>query len=161
MQRYEGRLVSFAAHITGSRERARDVVQDTFAKLCQADRQQVEDRLTAWLFTVCRNRALDVSTKEGRMRYPGDERLEARPNPAPSPATVAEARQELGRALEALATLTERQQEVVRLKLHGGLSYREIAEVTGTTANNVGVTLHTALCALRQAVARSGGGRLS
>jgi RNA polymerase sigma-70 factor (ECF subfamily) len=161
MLRYERPLVSFAAHIVGSSELARDVVQDTFFRLYQADRAAVEERVASWLFKVCRNRALDVLKKEGRMRYPGDERLEARPNPGSSPAAVAEARQQLDRALEALGALPVSQQEVVRLKLQAGLSYREIADVTGHTVSNVGVLLHKALRSLRERLGRPDGRRLS
>ncbi len=52
--------------------------------------------------------------------------------------------------LEIMEELPERQQEVVRLKFQGGLSYREIAEVMNTTVNNVGVMLHTAIKNIRQ-----------
>ena len=153
MQRFERPLVRFAAHITGSQEQARDVVQDTFERLCCVDREQVELQLAAWLFRVCRNRALDVSKKEGRMRPMSDEQREARPHAASSPASMAEARQELQRAMVALASLPDSQQEVVRLKIQAGLSYREISEVTGHTVSNVGVLLHTALTTIRQHLA--------
>ena len=46
--------------------------------------------------------------------------------------------------------LPDRQQEVLRLKFHAGLSYKEIAEVTGLTSTNVGFILHTAISKLRQ-----------
>jgi RNA polymerase sigma-70 factor (ECF subfamily) len=55
--------------------------------------------------------------------------------------------------LALIGELPDRQQEVVRLKFQGGLSYREIAEVMDTTANNVGVLLHTAVKAIRTRMA--------
>jgi DNA-directed RNA polymerase specialized sigma24 family protein len=39
---------------------------------------------------------------------------------------------------------------VVQLKFQDDLSYQQIAEIMQTTANNVGVLLHTALKTLRQ-----------
>jgi len=48
------------------------------------------------------------------------------------------------------ATLPPRQQEVLQLKFQNDLSYQEIAEITKTTANSVGVLIHTALGTLRQ-----------
>ncbi len=51
--------------------------------------------------------------------------------------------------------LTNRQQEVLRLRLQAGLSYREIAEVTGLTIGNVGFHLHTAVRNLRDSLAVS------
>ena len=52
--------------------------------------------------------------------------------------------------------LPERQQEAVRLKFQGGLSYREIADVMDTTVNNVGVLLHTAIKSIRGQLAGAG-----
>ena len=153
MQRYERPLVSFAAHITGSLELAREVVQDTFERLCAADLAQIEPRQAAWLFRVCRNRALDVSKKEGRMRQMDNKQIEVQGSAASSPAAVAEARQQLGQVAQVLASLPESQQEVVRLKIQADLSYREISEVTGHTVSNVGVLLHTALTTIRQRLA--------
>jgi RNA polymerase sigma factor (sigma-70 family) len=157
MRRYEGPLVAFAAHVTGSRELARDVVQDTFLRLCEADRAQLEGHLAGWLFRVCRNRALDVVKKEGRMSYPGSAQVEAAASGGASPAAQVEARRELSEVLRVLASLPASQQEVVRLKLQANLSYAEISEVTGHSVSNVGVLLHTALKTIRQ---RMGNGRV-
>ncbi len=58
-----------------------------------------------------------------------------------------------GRDTDALLhLLTDRQQEVVRLKFQGGLSYREIAEVMDTTVTNVGVLLHKAIKKIRRSI---------
>jgi len=43
-----------------------------------------------------------------------------------------------------------RQQEVIQRKFESDLSYQQIAKIMKTTANNVGVLLHTALKTLRQ-----------
>ena len=64
---YEQPLTRYAAHITGDMERAREVVQDTFLKLCRQKQGRVHNYLAQWLYTVCRNRALDVVRKEKRM----------------------------------------------------------------------------------------------
>jgi DNA-directed RNA polymerase specialized sigma24 family protein len=39
---------------------------------------------------------------------------------------------------------------VIQLKFQNDLSYQQIAEITKTNANNVGVLIHTALKTLRQ-----------
>ena len=51
--------------------------------------------------------------------------------------------------------LSPRQQEVLRLRMQAGLSYREIAEVTGLTSSNVGFHLHAAVRKLRDSLAVS------
>ena len=51
-----------------ARARARDAVQDTFLKLYrQPVEALVEPKVKSWLFTVCRNRSLDILKKEKRM----------------------------------------------------------------------------------------------
>ena len=70
LERYEAPLVEYATRILGDVEHARDVVQDTFLKLCRAGPGKVRDHLAQWLFTVCRNRAYDVRRKEGRDARP-------------------------------------------------------------------------------------------
>ncbi|HTE06423.1 MAG TPA: sigma-70 family RNA polymerase sigma factor, partial [Planctomycetota bacterium] len=67
---FETPLLRYAARLTGNAEVARDVVQDTFLRLCAQPRAAVETHLAEWLFTVCRHRALDHHRKEGRMQQP-------------------------------------------------------------------------------------------
>ena len=66
LERFEAPLTRYAYGITGDLERARDVVQDTFLRLCRASPAQIDGYIAPWLFKVCRNRALDVRKKEAR-----------------------------------------------------------------------------------------------
>ena len=52
--------------------------------------------------------------------------------------------------MQQVERLPDRQQEVLRLKFNVGLSYKEIADVTGLSSTNVGFILHTAISKLRQ-----------
>src|SRR5688500_10366399 len=83
--RLERPLTLYALRIVGDADRARGVVQETFARLLAAGRDvngrepvepqdpaaapasPINGHLTQWLYTVCRNRALDVRRKERRM----------------------------------------------------------------------------------------------
>ena len=150
MDRYSGPLTRYAASIVGDTSRAQDVVQDTLARLCGEERARLEPHLAEWLFTVCRNRALDVLRKENRMTPLGDAELAARACPGPSPAHEAERRDTHRRVLRELAALPRNQQEVVRLKFQNGLSYEEISRITQLTVTNVGFLIHTAIKTLRQ-----------
>jgi len=160
LAQYEGPLTRYAARLTGDVERARDVVQDTFLKLCVADPAKVNAHLAQWLFTVCRNRALDVCRKENRMTLVGDCEAAAVETTLPGPAAQAERTETRVRLAELVDTLPEKQQEVVRLKFQNGLTYREIGEVTGLTVSNVGYLIHTAIKTLREQIrAQSGPAR--
>lgn len=152
---YEGQLTRYALRFVGDVERARDVVQETFLRLWKADREQVEDHVAEWLFTVCRNRAIDVRRKESRMTVVGEIRGERGPEqgrPPESPLDVTERRQATRGVLAAMEKLPEKQQEVIRLKFQNGLSYREISRVTGYSVTNVGYLLHTAIQKIRKQV---------
>lgn len=149
LERYEAPLVRYALSLTGDLDSARDVVQDTFLRLCQQSPGAVEDHLAQWLFTVCRNRALDVLRKDRRMTPLTDLELDHRPAPEPSPAETAASRDTAGQVEALLTGLPANQREVVRLKFQHHLSYQEIAAVTSLSVGNVGFLLHTALKTLR------------
>ncbi len=150
LERYESRLIRYASQLLGDLDTARDVVQDTFLALVRADPREVGDHLGAWLFTVCRNRSLDILRKEHRMQRLDDAAVAAWAAPEPSPSALAETRDVHDRVLAVLATLPPNQQEVVRLKFHGELSYREISRITGLSESNVGYLIHVAVRTVRQ-----------
>lgn len=146
---YEHALVRYAVRITGDLESARDVVQDTFLRLCEAEPAQVDGHLAAWLYTVCRNRALDVRKKEGRMSPLLEGQAEAVASPLAGPGDAAERHEAHRLLLEALDTLPEDQQRVCRLKFQQGLSYREISAQTGLSLGTVSNLMAYAMKALR------------
>jgi RNA polymerase sigma-70 factor (ECF subfamily) len=91
----------------------------------------------------------------------GETTIETRAGREQDPAGAAETRDEASRALRLLADLPENQREVLDLKFRHGLMYREIADVTGLSAGNVGFLIHTGLKTLRArmaAKARAAGG---
>jgi len=147
---YEKPLTRYAAHITGDRERARDVVQDTFLKLCLQKPAQIRGHLTQWLYTVCRNRALDVLRKERKMTGIGEAQLHA--HSGPELPAVLEKGEQLTEVLKILNTLPANQQEVLRLKFQGDLSYLEISQITNLSVSNVGFLIHTGLKTIRERV---------
>lgn len=149
---HEGPLLRYATRITGNMERARDVVQDTFLRLCREHPERLNSHLTEWLFTVCRNRALDVVRKETRTRPLTDSDLASRHSSEPSPALTAERRERAGDILRAIGNLPANQQEVIRLKFQNDLSYREISRITHLSVSNVGFLIHTGIKTLRHRV---------
>jgi len=149
LHRFEVPLLQYATRIAGNSERARDVVQETFIKV-QRNGAVAPEKTATWLFTVCRNGALNVCRKERRMMYLDEAIIESQQDEQPMPFKRIEEREACGFLMKIVATLPSRQQEVLQLKFQNDLSYREIAEITKTTANSVGVLLHTALKTLRQ-----------
>lgn len=166
VERYERPLMLYASRLTGDVELARDLVQETFLRLCQRpadagegaaseragleEGRAADDPLAPWLYTVCRRLVIDHRRKETRMTALSAAEQETRASVDPPPTTIAEWREAVTLALRHLDSLPENQQEVVRLKFQHGLSYKQIAQVTELSVGNVGFLLHTALRTLRQ-----------
>jgi RNA polymerase sigma-70 factor (ECF subfamily) len=142
-------LTLYATRLLGDADAARDVVQETFLRLCAQDRDTIDSRLAEWLFTVCRNRALDVLRKESRMTRLSDEQVHRCASADPGPPDVAEHRESAARVLDLLEQLPPNQREVIRLKFQNGFSYQEISRISGHSVTNVGYLLHVGLKALR------------
>ena len=147
---FELPLTRYATHLVGDPERAREVVQDTFLKLCSQKPSPIRKYLAQWLYTVCRNRALDVRRKERRMTSISTARLEQQIDCRAVPAATAEQDDQLRHALKILSTLPANQQEVLRLKFQGDLSYLEISRITNLSIGNVGFLIHTGLKTIRE-----------
>lgn len=151
VDRYEGPLTHYAVRLLlGDRERARDAVQETFARLCRVDSADARTHLAEWLFTVCRRIVIDIRRKEQRMSPLSDALAERQTSHAPSPQQAAERTETLSEVLHALSGLPDAQQECLRLKFQHGFSYNEIARVTGLSISNVGVQIHVGLKRLRE-----------
>jgi RNA polymerase sigma factor (sigma-70 family) len=146
---FQGPLTLYAARLLRDADGARDVVQETFLKLCASDQASIDGHLAEWLFTVCRNRALDVLRKEHRMTQLRDEQVLRCLSPDPGPLDLAERRELSTRALELLESLPANQREVIRLKFQNGFSYQEISRISGHTVTNVGYLIHAGIKALR------------
>src|SRR5947209_3756087 len=85
LQRFEIPLIQYARRITGDSEKAKDVVQETFIKFQRNGAVRREDEPATWLFTVCRNAALNVCRKERRIMYLDEQALECREAEQPMP----------------------------------------------------------------------------
>lgn len=150
LERYEQVLVGYALRYTGDLETARDVVQDTFLRLCKTDRSKVDGHLGAWLFTVCRNRALDVIKKEGRMQPLSDGQANTLASSAADPLEAARRQEEHRLLVEALDGLPEDQRKVFHLKFQRGLTYRQISADTGHSLGQISKLMAHAMESLRE-----------
>ncbi len=154
VDRYQRPLLAYANRMCfGDFEAAQDAVQETFLRLCREDPPKIRSRVSAWLFSVCRSRVIDMQrTKRPQPIDPSVVTIEDTSPPASQ--TLCD-QEDQSRLQELVEDLSPRQQEVLRLRLHAGLSYREIAEVTGLTVSNVGFHLHEAVRSLHRCLAVS------
>ncbi len=143
VERFETDLIRYARRLLGDADAARDAVQETFLRLCRSN-PPAPERLRAWLYAVCRNHALDLL-----LRRPPGPLSEAEQCPRPGPPEDAERADTAAELLSLLDELPENQREALHLKFAGGLSYREIADVTGRSAPTVGFLIHRGVSTLR------------
>ncbi len=144
LDRHEASLVRYANWILGDIESAREVVQETFLRLCKEQQSRVGAYLVQWLFTVCRNLAFDTRKKETRMTPLGDTEIGVD--------SRLEQRETAGEIFRMLNGLPKNQREVVYLKFQCDLSYKEISEITKLSMGNVGFLMHTALKTIRKQI---------
>jgi RNA polymerase sigma factor (sigma-70 family) len=140
---HEAKLLRYATWLMGDLESAREIVQETFLRLCKEKRtEDIAEYLPQWLFTVCRNLAFDTRKKEARMTPLGDAHIGVD--------SRLDEKQTAGEIFRMLDRLPKNQREVVYLKFQCDLSYKEISEVTKLSVTNVGFLMHTALKNLRK-----------
>ena len=139
---HESSLLRYARWILSDLESAREVVQETFLRLCKEDPARVDGHLAQWLFTVCRNLAFDARKKEARMTPLGDTEIAVLPD--------LDERRAVSQILQVVETLPKNQREVIHLKFQCDLSYKEISEITKLSVSNVGFLIHSAVRAIRR-----------
>lgn len=147
--RLVGPLFRYAQRLLRRADLAEDAVQEAFLRLWQTPQPPSDGQLSAWLFRVCRNWSLDLLRKDGRMSTLASDELHT-PVATDSPTAALDKRDQLTQLRHWIAALPEQQQELLRLRFDGELSYAQIAEVTGLSVSHVGVVLHQALSRLRE-----------
>ena len=134
-------LLRYAARILGDPTAAQDVVQNAFIKLFKSwqDGTRPTRALRGWLFRVTHNEAIDYIRRESRLRNLHEQHAEQKGKNCPDGRncpTGSDERKEM--VLNVMKKLHPREQQVVLLRLEEGLSYKQIAEVTGRSEGNVG-----------------------
>ena len=149
--RHADALARFAVS-SGERSEIEELVQDTFVRaFASMDSFRGESSLRTWLFTIERRLMLDRRRSEHRQRAmvpvePGDAVTEY---DALDALVAAEAESKVRRAVDALSPM---QREVFTLRVEQGMSYRDIAEVVGTTEGAARVHYHNAMRAVKESV---------
>jgi RNA polymerase sigma-70 factor (ECF subfamily) len=147
------RLHHYLAARLGSRPDADDVLQETFVRLAR-NRYKLRDveNLAAYVFTIARNEARRFAERKQREAARG--RSLSATDLFDEACSKDLARRELAEQVAgALDGLSAEQREVVELKTYGGLTFREIAEVTGAPQGTVVTRYRAALASLRRLLA--------
>jgi len=128
---------SMTLYLAGSSIQVEDLLQETFLKAwSHLDSFQDESRLYTWIYSIARNLAIDEFRKRKNSIPISQVPVEEYPvsgNPKPEE----EAGGEIGLLRKAIEDLPELLRSIVIMKTADGLSYPEIAEVTGLNEQTV------------------------
>jgi RNA polymerase sigma-70 factor (ECF subfamily) len=137
-----------ADHATAD-ELVQEVMVTVWRKAPSFDRRQAS--VSTWLFTIARNRRIDVIRRERRPEFDPDDPLFV-PDPEPSPDDVAVRTEQDKRLKAALKTLPSEQLTLVEAAFYGGKSHRDIADETGIPLGTVKSRLRLAFTRLKKAL---------
>jgi RNA polymerase sigma-70 factor (ECF subfamily) len=156
-------VFNFILRYVGHRQRAEDVLQETWLKVVRSSSEwQPKARFTTWVYTIARNLCVDSARKES---FRKTESLDAPTGPDDDGRALGETVADEGGAgpdraahnvrlrpmLErALLALPAEQREVFLLREYQGIGFKEIAEVTGVNENTVKSRMRYALEGLRK-----------
>jgi RNA polymerase sigma-70 factor (ECF subfamily) len=145
--RYAMRLYRAAVGMLGRREDAEDAVQEVFAAMFKSSHNLAEvQNLTAYLFTALRRaagRSAARRVREPRSGASAIADIAAKADPDDRFSFDGE------RLQRALLALPAEQREVIALKIDGGLTFAETAQVIGISANTAASRYRYALEKLR------------
>lgn len=150
VQRYTVPLVSFLHRMTGDRDRAEDLFQETFLMVWRKrSRYQFPRPFKPWLYAVAMNvgRAAFRSYKEFVM-LSSDVPTNEPTGPAEQ-AIAAETAQRINKVIENMPPI---QRAVLTLRIWEGLGYSEIAEAIGRTEATVRSHMSHGLAELRESL---------
>jgi RNA polymerase sigma-70 factor (ECF subfamily) len=145
---HQPRVYATLAKITHDRDLALDLTQEAFIRAWEKlDGFERRSAFSTWLYRIAVRLAYDALRRErGRDESGSAERLSDR---AQRPDERAAAEDEAAELRRRVGELPEMQRAVVTLRTWNDLSYREIAEILGTTEGSARVSFHHAITRLR------------
>ncbi len=162
--RYSGRIYNYAYRFLKNSESAEDATQEVFAKMFKnANQFRGGAKFSTWLFAIARNQCRDYLRKpENKVKKEGEDVLITLPAPDElSPHRNLE-RQEDKKMIEemiqeALMALSPDLREALVLSRYHGLSYGEIAQVSGCSEGAIKTRVFKAMEVLKKALVARGG----
>lgn len=142
------RVKGFLMKSGASADMAEDVAQDVMATVWRkaALFDPTKASVSTWIFTIARNRRIDVLRKQ---RRPEPEDLTWGPEPEPDLADVLALQQDSAKLGEALANLPEKQRDLIVRAYYGELTHTEISQATGLPLGTIKSRIRLALDRLR------------
>ena len=158
IERHSGKVYSLALRLTGSRSDAEELVQETFVRaFCQLRRYDFRRAFFPWLYTLSLNLVRNHLKKSART--PTAAKL-SRPLLEKDGPAGADTEQQLleqqghDQIQAALNALPLEHREILVLRFYQELTFKELAEILGTTPGAAKMRVYRALEQLRKKMER-------
>jgi RNA polymerase sigma-70 factor, ECF subfamily len=162
VERSQRRLVRYLLYLTGRRDYAEDLAQETWIRVLQRGSQyNGRQRFDPWLFAIARNLAIDYLRKKRKAvqtaSLPDDrDEILLVSSSGPSPFEAAAQSEDAIRLAGQLQILSPLYREALLLRFQEDLSLAEIAHVLSAPVTTVTSRIYRGLAALRSAFEEGG-----
>lgn len=148
---YSRRVYAMAKSRCSDPDQAEEITQSVFATIATklaAGQYDEQGRFESWLFRVTMNRVRDEARRMKRHAQPTDPvefgSVEANTDPAPATDTI-----QLNRLREAMCELSDSDREIVELRHHGAMSFKQMAVMLDEPVGTLLARHHRALRKLK------------
>ena len=147
---YHGNLIRFVRHYLVDPQDAADVVHETLLEVWRrAEHFAGRSSVKSWMFSIARNKAIDLNRKASRS-IPDEP-----PEEESDPCTMVEAFQDSERVHLCLENLSIPQKRAIHLAFYEDFSYPEIAKLENCPVGTVKTRIMAAKSALRYCLSKS------
>jgi len=170
VRRYGDSVLGYLVRMSGNREQAEDLFQETFKRVHEKAHTFRGDQFRSWLFTIATRVAIDGLRRRRRLRVISlNQRFDCADKNSEELAAVAVADNSYEPSQEAIMAeqkkqvrqavdlLPAMQRATLILAYYQQLSYREVAEVLGCSIGTVKTQMYRALRTLAQRLPEFGG----
>jgi RNA polymerase sigma-70 factor (ECF subfamily) len=161
IEQYQHRLLRYLVYLSGNRELAEDLFQETWIRVLERGHLYDGRReFSTWLYTVARNLTIDYLRKKNPVSLDGlmedEEHAPMEPtDPRPMAWEVVEQHEQAERVSAALVSIPAEYRETLVLRFQDGLALDEIATVTGAPLGTVKSRLYRGLDMLMARLGRA------
>lgn len=151
IEQYQHRLLRYLVYLSGNRELAEDLFQETWIRVLERGHQyDGKHEFSTWLYAVARNLTIDYLRKKSPLSLDGlmEDEEHAPLEPAdtrPMAWEVVQQHEQAVRISAALVSIPAEYRETIVLRFQEGLSLEEITTVTGAKLGTVKSRLYRGL----------------
>ena len=156
LQRHEREILRYLLRVSGDREEAADLFQETWLRAYRAyPRLHPASDVRPWLYAIatnlCRNRARNGARRAHVMVSESEVRVAADPTGGPQPSLYETDGYAMVHLRELIAQLPLKQRQAVYLRYIGGLAYAEIAAIMNCSQESARANVSQAVRKLKAA----------